>query len=146
MTRDISPQCEIDKEKMKEFFSERWGTLISLQFREVDDNDPYKLKRTINLTDGEDEFKKVYMNRDFLIKQIGKRENLSAQDLDKLTYLILKLEKERAADMLLELMEFCWDKGWTPSNWKEARTIILFKGGKREDLSNWRPITLTSII
>lgn len=35
---------------------------------------------------------------------------------------------------------------FVPECLKKARTILLFKGGENKDLSNWRPITICSVI
>ncbi|XGW09915.1 hypothetical protein V3C99_011857 [Haemonchus contortus] len=33
-----------------------------------------------------------------------------------------------------------------PQQWKESKTILLFKKGQREDISNYRPISLLSVV
>ncbi|XGW22066.1 hypothetical protein V3C99_004770, partial [Haemonchus contortus] len=33
-----------------------------------------------------------------------------------------------------------------PGQWKESKTILLFKKGQREDISNYRPISLLSVV
>jgi hypothetical protein len=48
--------------------------------------------------------------------------------------------------MLMELMKMILDTGFCPAEWKNARTILLYKEGKSEDPGNWRPITVTSVI
>jgi hypothetical protein len=75
--------------------------------------------------------------------------NLSAPGLDRLTYLILKLDQEGAAKTISLLMEMMIRKECCPDIWKEAKTILLPKPvnneKEREEPGNWRPITLTSI-
>lgn len=36
--------------------------------------------------------------------------------------------------------------GFVPTKLKEARTILIFKGGDSQDLSRWRPISISSVI
>ncbi|WKY01731.1 hypothetical protein Q1695_015607 [Nippostrongylus brasiliensis] len=36
--------------------------------------------------------------------------------------------------------------GRIPDVWKESRTVLIFKKGQREDISNYRPISLLSVV
>jgi hypothetical protein len=36
--------------------------------------------------------------------------------------------------------------GFFPAKWKNARTILLYKDGERNNQVNWKPITVTSVI
>jgi hypothetical protein len=77
---------------------------------------------------------------------IRTRGNLSAPYLDGLTNPVLKLEREAAARMTVNLMETLLNTGICPEEWKGARTILIYKGGDKQNPSNWRPITITSVI
>jgi hypothetical protein len=81
-----------------------------------------------------------------MVKAIKRKGNLSAPGPDGLTYPILKIEKERAASMMIELMKMLLKWGKCPICWKRARTILLYKGGDKEAPENWRPISLTNIL
>jgi hypothetical protein len=77
---------------------------------------------------------------------ISKRGNLSAPGLDGITFPFLKLEKESAAEMIVEMIKYIITKKRIPKIWKTAKTILIYKGGDENNPGNWRPITLTSII
>jgi hypothetical protein len=47
---------------------------------------------------------------------------------------------------MIEMMEVVIESGICPESWKGARTILICKSGDKQDLANWRPITITSII
>jgi hypothetical protein len=66
--------------------------------------------------------------------------------LNGITNVLLKLEREKIAKMLIELMKIILNTGFCPSEWENARTILLYKEGNREDQENWRPIIVTSVI
>jgi hypothetical protein len=74
------------------------------------------------------------------------RGNLSVPGLDGITNPLLKLEREKGAKMLVELMKIVISTGFCPAKWKNARAILLYKDGERENPGNWRPITVTSVI
>jgi hypothetical protein len=70
--------------------------------------------------------------------------------MDKLTYLILKLDSKGAAITITMMLQMMNRTECCPDVWKEAKTILLPKPVNNEEErmepGNWRPITLTSII
>jgi hypothetical protein len=48
--------------------------------------------------------------------------------------------------MFAELIKTIINIGTCPTEWKGARTILLYKRGNKADPGNWRPITITSIL
>uniref|UniRef100_A0A1I7XZ89 MBD domain-containing protein n=1 Tax=Steinernema glaseri TaxID=37863 RepID=A0A1I7XZ89_9BILA len=46
--------------------------------------------------------------------------------------------------VLARLYTNCMAQSGVPACWKEAKTTLFYKKGDRNDLSNWRPITLSS--
>jgi hypothetical protein len=80
---------------------------------------------------------------------ITKRGNLSAPGLDKLTYPILKFEKEDPVNMLVSIMEMLLRMQRCPESWKEWKVVMLSKPcdeSEKNKPENWRPITLTNIL
>jgi hypothetical protein len=65
--------------------------------------------------------------------------------MDKLTNPIVKLERDSAAEMMVELMKTIINIHQFPEEWKGARPSQLFLGGEEEDSKNWRLIKVTSI-
>lgn len=59
---------------------------------------------------------------------------------------MLKLGGEQLWKILVERFSHYLDMCKIPSQWKESRTILLYKKGDREDLKNYRPICLLSQI
>ena len=43
------------------------------------------------------------------------------------------------------IYQWYWESGEVPVNWKLANVIRNFKKGKKEDPSNYRPVSLTSV-
>jgi hypothetical protein len=143
LTKDQTPQCDIEHGAIREFFNDRWkkGEPIDENLA----NTIYKLEETI------DEERKGKIMEDLTdvkkMKEILRtRGNLSAPGLDGITNPLLKLEREKCAKMLVELMKMITKTGFCPSEWKNARTILIYKDGERTNPGNWRPITVTSVI
>ncbi|VDO19550.1 unnamed protein product [Heligmosomoides polygyrus] len=36
--------------------------------------------------------------------------------------------------------------GRIPDSWKESKTVLIFKKGQQEDINNYRPISLLSVV
>jgi hypothetical protein len=69
--------------------------------------------------------------------------------LDKLTYPILKYEKNDAAELKSAIMNMMIRTQKCPEAWKEDKVVMLPKSCKEEEkdrLENWKPITLTNIM
>lgn len=75
-------------------------------------------------------------------------ENLptnSAPGPDNISTKLLKLCKYEASTLLCLLFQQSLQTGIIPANWKEANVTPIFKSGQRNELTNYRPISLTSV-
>jgi hypothetical protein len=61
------------------------------------------------------------------------RGNLSAPGLAGITNTLLKLEREKGAKMLIKRMKMVLNMGFGSAFWKIARTILLYKEGKKKN-------------
>ena len=44
------------------------------------------------------------------------------------------------------MFNFSLDSGVVPKDWKQAGVTPLFKNGKKSEIKNYRPVSLTSLI
>jgi hypothetical protein len=129
LTKDQTPKCDVEHDQLKNFFDDRWktGEPINRDLADI----IYKMKDTIN-----DEMKKEKMG-DLVdltkMKEILRtRGNLSVPGFGGITNPLLKLEREKGAKMLIELMKMVTNRGFCPAEWKNSRTVLLYKDGERE--------------
>ena len=69
-----------------------------------------------------------------------------ARGVDKLGARFLKIASHKIAPSLTKLMDFSIRSSVFPKRWKIAKVAPLFKSGDREDLNNYRPISVLPIL
>ena len=65
---------------------------------------------------------------------------------DSIPAFILKTAAEELAPILAKLFQLSLDTGDVPSDWRNAWVVPIFKKGERHLASNYRPVSLTSIV
>lgn len=70
----------------------------------------------------------------------------SAPGPDGITNKTLRTLDDESIKALTEYMNKCWESGTIPIQWKTAQVIMITKPGKKPQLDNLRPISLTSCI
>lgn len=81
-----------------------------------------------------------------LAKIIKKLKNTSSPGLDKIPALIIKSNFPFIVDPLLYILNLSLSTGLFPSCLKKSKIVPIFKGGAASDISNFRPISLLSVI
>lgn len=79
----------------------------------------------------------------FAVKKMKKGK---APGEDGITADILHEGGEHIEDILTDLFNRCLKQKDVPEDWKNAIIILLHKKGEREDISNYRPISLLSVL
>jgi hypothetical protein len=143
LTKDYSPRCEIPPDQLHLFFEDRWkkGNPID----QTISNNQFRLQFPMSDQMRKDLEKELY-NREMMKEVIRKRSVLSAPGHDKIINPIFKIEREAACGMLISYFRTVLDSGICTEDWKNARTILLYKSGSKNDPANWRPITITNVI
>ena len=71
-------------------------------------------------------------------------KNNKAPGPDDIVIEYIKMGCSKLLGYLEKLFNDCLDKGEIPQAWKNADVIILHKKGDKEDIKNYRPISLLS--
>ena len=58
---------------------------------------------------------------------------------------ILKIASDQIAPVLSRIFQKSYNSGILPSDWKDANIVPIYKKGDTQLLSNYRPVSLTSI-
>lgn len=87
-----------------------------------------------------------HLARDAVIKKLEKLERHKAIGVDGVSPYVLRECAEAFATPLLIIFERSMEEGVVPSSWREANVTPIFKKGSRLDPSNYRPVSLTSVV
>ena len=79
-------------------------------------------------------------------KQLSQLNTRKATGPDNISTAILRLAADELAPVLTKLYQFSHDQGTVPQDWRDAHIVPVFKKGERHQPSNYRPVSLTSVV
>ena len=79
-------------------------------------------------------------------KQLSQLNSHKATGPDNISTAILRLAADELAPVLTRLYQFSHDQGTVPQDWRDAHIVPVFKKGERPQPSNYRPVSLTSVV
>jgi len=150
LSADILPKK--DPQKVAELLNTHFGTIGEKMASKFTQPESDEIRPTKNPLD--------YINADHLNSDENKLKNLKKVSKDELQRLIISLDVKKSSGYdcisnfmikktcdvivphLVTLYNACLKQGVFPDNYKIAKVIPLFKGGDRENVNNYRPISL----
>ena len=86
------------------------------------------------------------VSKDFVIKEIDNMCKEKATGDDHISCRLLKMTKHVIAESLTDIINKSLTSGCVPKGWKTARVIPIFKAGDMTNPSNYRPISILSVV
>jgi hypothetical protein len=104
-------------EKFKEHYEKNWSN--TPEEIGIDEKSRFIIQRKLVLKDGD--MQNYLLNKKGMLQAIARKGNLSASGIDKLTFPILKFEKEDAANLMVKIMTMMLRVQRCPESWKESK-------------------------
>ena len=93
---------------------------------------------------GEEELlQKIQVGVEEVKEQLGNLRVHKAPGPDNMQPRVLMEVAEQVSEMLTDIFNRSLESGQVPEDWRVANVTPLFKKGSREELGNYRPVSLT---
>ncbi|KAK3918528.1 Retrovirus-related Pol polyprotein from type-2 retrotransposable element R2DM, partial [Frankliniella fusca] len=132
-----SPLCSLPTDEVESFFEQ----VFSARLPQLDDPPEAVV---LPATQAEDPGLVSHFSPEVIAERLRRCAN-TAPGLDGVPYASLK-RKDAGCHILSEVFRLCMQYKRIPASWKKAKTILIYKKGDASDLSNWRPIALSSCL
>ena len=86
------------------------------------------------------------ITEELVAASIHRLPNKKAPGIDHLRSEMLKPPVATIASILHKLFYLCWISSYTPTSWRIAQIVPIYKKGDPDNPANFRPISLTSVI
>ena len=95
---------------------------------------------------GEGLLQKIQVGVEEVKEQLGNRREDKAPGPDNMHPRVLMEVAEQVSEILMDIFNSSLESGQIPENWRVANVTPLFKKGSREELGNYRPVRLISVV
>ena len=134
-----------DKQSISELFNTFFTSVVNKLFESCRSARPVFNTTTQELFTKK-RFEFTAVGKPFVLKQLKCLKLKKATGLDGLPARLLKDSAFVIADCVTHLINLSIKSGVVPSEWKQAKVVPLFKSGNKDDLDNYRPISILPIL
>lgn len=132
-----SPLCAVPKEEVQDYFTEVFSCK-----HEVLENPPETTVLPPSQQHDDSLFSPI--TRSVIMSRLRHCGN-TAPGPDNIRYSELR-SKDPGAHVIQAILNKCLTAKKIPASWKVAKTILLHKKGDKDNISNWRPISLANCL
>ena len=134
-----------DKQSISELFNSFFTSVVNKLF------ESFRYARPVFKSTTEELFTKKHfeftaVGKPFVFKQLKCLKLKNATGIDGLPARLFKDSAVVIADRVTHLVNLSIKSGKVPSEWKQAKVVPLFKSGNKDDLDNYRPISILPIL
>ena len=134
-----------DKQSISELFNSFFISVVNKLF------ESFRYARPVFKSTTEELFTKKHfeftaVGKPFVLKQLKCLKLKNATGIDGLPARLFKDSAVVIADRVTHLVNLSIKSGKVPSEWKQAKVVPLFKSGNKDDLDNYRPISILPIL
>ena len=88
----------------------------------------------------------IIFTKEGVEKLLKNLDPTKASGPDNISTRILKETATEVAPCLAIILQHSYDTGQVPNDWRNANITAIFKKGSKVDPSNYRPVSLTSVV
>ena len=88
----------------------------------------------------------IFISKEIVSKEIDKLKKTKSPGPDDIFPRVLKECKEELSEPITMVFRKSLDSGVVPRLWRQANVVPIFKKGDKAESSNYRPISLTSVV
>lgn len=130
--------CPIPINELYDKFEERWG----VPNERFIPQEPFPINEQKEL----DEEYEYVIKAEVIYKEIMNTSSDSSPGPDRLIPRTVKLFAKPMSSILANLASIMVKWNYVPTHFRAAKTVLLYKEGDRNNVKNWRPITICSIL
>ena len=148
-TNSILPaRANINKQKLTDDFNEFFVNIGPHLAESFEDNGTGSAAKDISSSNQHNTnlFKFSPVTASFVEKQIKQMDPSVATGVDGISSKFLKIACPAICTSLIYLINKSLFTGIVPEDWKMARVTPVFKGGDRDELTNYRPISVLPLV
>ena len=119
---------------------------LNKHFSEIGSNLAAKLSNPTYITPAKTCFSLQTVTPDEVLKILTSTSTKKANNLDNISCKLIKEAAPIIAESFSDIFNKSITSGIFPSEWKKAKVVPVHKGKERDDMNNYRPISLISVI
>ena len=89
---------------------------------------------------------KIQVGVEEVKEELGNLREDKAPGPDNIHLRVLMEVAEQVSEILTDILKSSLESGQVPEDWRVTNVTPLFKKGSREELGNYRPVSLTSVV